>query len=463
MKKLSVALAALALVATSCMSGGPNERIVLVDFSHDEFSSFMIANFPQEVSVAAGNTVVFKQTWTGEPHTVTGGTAVNAMMEKAKYFIPLFEAFEGLRANGVDLPEEGERPDQPVAEVFEMVEESDVEPHRTNFLKAYDALVKAGSKLPARDELGDMTNAEHDKIFVEETDAIFEESGLPFAIDETEGGEFFVTQNAGQPCYLTKGVPPKDAGKPCADARQEQPAFDGTANYYNSGIIPYEGPQGNTFRVPIAADTKPGSYFFYCAVHGPSQYTEVKVRPEGSEVPAQEEVSRKARKEIADFAAPMLRSYRDARDGRMEAFGEEITAPFGGVATEAHGSINVYLPGTIRTRVGERVTWKMMGADHTVTFGVPEYFPIIQFRENGNVRLNPRMVRPAGGHPEIPEQEGEGVFRVDGGTYDGTGFYSSGLFAAEPYAEYSLRFSKPGTYKYACLLHPPMVGTVVVS
>ena len=30
------------------------------------------------------------------------------------------------------------------------------------------------------------------------------------------------------------------------------------------------------------------------------------------------------------------------------------------------------------------------------------------------------------------------------------------------YVEYTMRISEPGTYRYACLLHPPMVGTVVV-
>jgi plastocyanin len=55
------------------------------------------------------------------------------------------------------------------------------------------------------------------------------------------------------------------------------------------------------------------------------------------------------------------------------------------------------------------------------------------------------------------------VFKIDGGTYDGTGFWSSGLFGAEPYAEYTLRISKPGTYPYACLIHPSMIGQVVVT
>ena len=110
-----------------------------------------------------------------------------------------------------------------------------------------------------------------------------------------------------------------------------------------------------------------------------------------------------------------------------------------------------------------------MGADHSVSFDVPEYFPIMRFAKSGKVSLNPqleqtgRRVTAAADDVARARRTRARSCKVDGGTYDGTGFFSSGLISSEPYAEYSLRFSKPGTYKYACLLHPPMVGTVVVS
>ncbi len=138
-----LALAALfTLAAGACIGGGANEQTVLVDFSHDEFASTLIANFPKRVEVLPGDTLVFKQVWTGEAHTVTGGTLVNDTMSEAKNFLPLFEANEGLMAAGVDLPKEGENPDEPFADVLRIVEESDVEPHRTNFLKNYDAKIE---------------------------------------------------------------------------------------------------------------------------------------------------------------------------------------------------------------------------------------------------------------------------------------------------------------------------------
>jgi plastocyanin len=450
------------LVATACISGGANERSVFVDFSHDEFSSFMISNFPKEVSVTPGDTVTFKQVWTGEPHTVTGGTLVNDLMEKAKNFIPFFESFDALAAGGADIPNP-EEPTGSLQDVLDAIEASDDEENREKFFDAYDGLVEEGSELPPRDDPGNVTFEKTVEIIDEESNEIFEAEGIPWALDEDEKGNGFVTQNAGQPCFLDSGGPPKDADDPCKEADQRQPVFDGKATYYNSGIIPYEGPQGNTFKVDFANDIDPGSYFFYCAVHGPSQYTEVKVVDDGEEIPDAEAVNRQARKEIETFAEPMLKAFRDARDGEIELNGEQVEGPFAGLSSEAHGSINEFVPETIETEVGEPVTWKMMGSDHTISFDVPEYFPIIRFAKNGRVSLNPKLQPPAGGSPAVAEGEGEGILEVDGGTYDGSGFFSSGLFGGQPYATYTLRFSEPGTYKYACLLHPPMVGTVKVT
>ena len=66
-----------------------------------------------------------------------------------------------------------------------------------------------------------------------------------------------------------------------------QPLFDGRESFYNSGIIPYEGTQGNTYTIHLAKNIRPGKYFFYCAVHGAGQSAEIDVRPKGTTVPSQ--------------------------------------------------------------------------------------------------------------------------------------------------------------------------------
>ena len=187
----------------------------------------------------------------------------------------------------------------------------------------------------------------------------------------------------------------------------------------------------------------------------------MKVRPKGSKIQSQQSVSRRARAQIAELAGPLLDTYRGAKDGSIDVDGATIGAPFAGLPSHVHGVVKEFIPKRISARVGEKITWKLMGAEHTISFGVPNYFPIIEFAKDGTVTQSPKLKAPAGGSPKIPEVVG--VKRIDGGTYDGDRFFSSGLLGSSPYAEYSLRFSKPGTYKVACLVHPPMVGTVVVT
>jgi hypothetical protein len=54
---------------------------------------------------------------------------------------------------------------------------------------------------------------------------------------------------------------------------------------------------------------------------------------------------------------------------------------------------------------------------------------------------------------------------VDAKPWNGHGFWSSGFI--EPgdagVVFYRMRITKPGTYKFACLIRPPMVGTLKVT
>jgi plastocyanin len=480
MRKLCFIAAALALLTTACdqvpfLGGGGDERTILVDYSHDEFASAFFFNYPSKIAVTQGTRLIFRQTWTGEPHTVTAGSLVDETLGGASDWIAFFTGYEGMLKEGVDVPPPGEAPDTPFADILETIQASDIDEAR-DFLEAYERLVDGGSEMPPLDDPGDATFAEVDEIASKESDEAI--GALPFAFSEEEEGG--LAQNVSQPCYLREGGPPKKETAHCSDTQQQQPAeFDGSHSYYNSGIIPYEGPQGNTFEVQLADDIDPGKYWFYCAVHGPLQATQVDVKPVGSEVPSQAEVSQQARKEIDEVAQPLRDLHRQAvRRNRVEittfAGQQDIRGPFGGLydtSVSDHALINEFIPKRLEAKAGEPITWRLVGSDHTVTFGVPRYFPIVQFLEDGTVRLNPKIEPPAGGSAPPPEETDEPPdeeeeptpTKVDGGTYDGTGFWSSGLIGGEPYAEYTMRISKPGTYDFACLIHPPMVGKIEVT
>ena len=91
-------------------------------------------------------------------------------------------------------------------------------------------------------------------------------------------------------------------------------------------------------------------------------------------------------------------------------------------------------------------------------------------KKDGTVVRNPQLDKPVGGAPPLPEVNGNGPpgppAKINGGTYDGSHFWSSGVINTSgngQYAQYTLRFTKPGTYRYACLVHPPMVGEITIT
>jgi plastocyanin len=457
MKRRATAALVL-LLATSCVGGGSNERTILVDYSSDEFASFFLLNFPKKVEVHQGDTLVARQTWTGEPHTFTGGTRVNKAVSGLANWLDFFDAFEALMSEGARLPDPEDPGNTTVADFTKAINDAKPSPARTNIIASLRALRAGGAKVPDLEDPPDQSFAEF-VAYVDKASQGGEK--LPEAF--TEDG---IAQNAGQPCYLSTGIPPKDPKKHCTNAQQKQPEFTGKQSFYSSGIIPYQGPQGNTYRVPLSDDIKPGEYLFYCLVHGPGQRTKVVVKPKGAKIPGQGEVTREARKEIDVIAEPLQKQFREAkRTGRLTLPGGrgKVPGPFVGLIGGNHTAINEFVPKTVRTKAGQPIRWKMMGSNHTISFDVPTYFPQVQFLKNGTVRLNPKLEPPAGGAKKVPEQEGMGVFKFDGGAYDGSGFWSSGLIGAEPYLEYTMSISKRGTYRIACLIHPPMVGTVVVT
>jgi plastocyanin len=199
------------------------------------------------------------------------------------------------------------------------------------------------------------------------------------------------------------------------------------------------------------------------------------VKPEGEDVPSQEDITREAREEINDFTKPLDETWNDARDGRITLVqGEErmnLSGPFSGLFNPrvGHAAINEFVPKDLTVKANAPIVWKMMAADHTISFGVPPYFPPFEFLRDGAVRINPKLIPAAGGARPVPESEEEdgppsaASTKHDGGTYNGTGFWSSGLIGEQPYLEYTMRISKPGRYRVACLIHPPMVGNVTVT
>ncbi|HUH08253.1 MAG TPA: hypothetical protein VML96_10665, partial [Egibacteraceae bacterium] len=259
---------------------------------------------------------------------------------------------------------------------------------------------------------------------------------------------------------------------------------------------------GNRFTVELAEDIEPGEYWYYCNLHGPFMSGTITVVDDEEAIPTQQEVAAQAREEIESTARPLLAAYEDAQEGEVDqVWGRPVSPPFAGMAVEedavvptVHAFVSEFIPDTIRVKAGEPVTWTFI-LGHTVSFQVPEYFSQMTVEGDGTVILNPDAVQPVN-CPSCPEPEGppegeggaegeatatesgeappaseeteppgeqEGPpepVAVDAGEWDGREFISSGVLWD---GTFTLRFTEPGTYPYACLIHPQMVGVVTVE
>ncbi|HVT75994.1 MAG TPA: hypothetical protein VHD87_03110 [Acidimicrobiales bacterium] len=399
-KALVLVGALMATLLGACGGGGSTTRTVQVDYRSDDFAGTFRGYFPRNLTVKPGMTVNFHQTWSGEPHTVTFGTLVDEIIQ------PKLLALVN-KALPNDLSE-----DQVTA-----VDPDDV--HRF-------------------------------------------ESELPFFFGDTD-----INQTAGRPCFLDTAAPPTD-GKPCP--KRAQPAFTGRQRYYNSGFIPYLGTQGNEFSMKIASNAKPGTYFYYCALHGPGMGGLVTIRKSGT-IPSQADVNRQAKRDADRIAKPLLAQLRREQagngdfKGNLAGSGSDATFP-------VLGQVNEFTPRTVQAKVGQPVTWTFIG-NHTISFNVPAYVPFYSVQKNGNVVQSESIFNPHGGWPgrptPLPDEGGPGfgapvpTVTVDAGRFDGTGGLKSTGVDWETGDKYQVTFTKPGTYPMACLVHPGMIGKVVVS
>ncbi|MEY2417554.1 MAG: hypothetical protein QOG90_234 [Actinomycetota bacterium] len=389
-----VAVAVLFLALPACAHTPETTRTVLADYNLDDVANGYQAFFPRFISAHPGDTVEFRQAWTGDPHTVTLGRLVD---EAAKPLLPYLKGQKQL-------------PDEPPEEI------------------------SAGfAKLPA----------------------------------------FFdpdINQLAAQPCYIAAGaLPTGDA--PCPKQQQHEPEFHGTETFFNSGFIPFAGVQGNRYSLKLADDIKPGEYAFNCVVHGPQMTGTITVAPKSADIGGQARINAAAHKQLDRFAREVRALHKTASGDKPS--GVDIVAgaaPAGGAHLDGYDD-REFFPATFHARVGQTVTWLInTNPAHTVSFHVPRYLPVIIVGKDGTARGNPETTEPRNGpgYPADAVQAAPGEntgppppVTVNAGSYDGQKFLSSGASFGGPML-YSVTFTRPGTYPYACLLHPRMVGELVV-
>lgn len=248
-------------------------------------------------------------------------------------------------------------------------------------------------------------------------------------------------------------IPPAAPGSPTL----WEASVNGT-QLVHSGFL-----QGPSDVVKIAF-LKAGTYQYVCEIH-PTMKGTITVNASG----------KKYAKSAADYqkdAADQLSKQKSTGKTFRESIKIPAPASEGGNrnhtvyagAGDATNSNDFYgfIGGeNLAVKVGDKVTWTLEkndpGVPHTVTFlsgaAQPELV-VPEPQPNGPPKLvvNPLALAPAPAQPA---------------PYAGTGYVNSGLMltgSPGPQA-FSLTFSKPGTYKYLCILHDPngMNGTITVT
>ncbi len=111
-------------------------------------------------------------------------------------------------------------------------------------------------------------------------------------------------------------------------------------------------------------------------------------------------------------------------------------------------AINGYLPDVVTVNVGDTVRWTLVDP-HTVTF----------LGATGNPAALPQFV-PGGPFPD-GRVAGSGFSPIGAeGPYNGTDLVSSGRAVSRDDAPFLLSFTNTGVFRYGCLVHPGMSGTI---
>jgi len=125
------------------------------------------------------------------------------------------------------------------------------------------------------------------------------------------------------------------------------------------------------------------------------------------------------------------------------------TVVAGGLTRDGSVWSNAFHPRGVDITVGDVVEWQFAGF-HNVAFAGGGKLPPLVVTQDKSAYLNPQVAFPVGS-----------------AEYDGQGYRNSGVPPEDPRVwasrqhRYRLRFTKPGTYVYTCIVHGPAMSGVV--
>lgn len=214
----------------------------------------------------------------------------------------------------------------------------------------------------------------------------------------------------------------------------------------NSGI-PLD-PANPMVAFSLVMDVVPGIYAYYCDIH-PGMAAVIEVVDSATSIPSPTEALANGATELAvqggqGVQAAMQTAMQTATETQDDVLQIQAGLQAGGAA------VLDFFPSSSLIDAGQSVTWTVpLGMEpHTITWP---------------------MLPPGSEVTVIPQDGGTPVLAFadaafpspESGTEIGTGDpFNSGILM--PGQSFTLKFSEPGVYNYACFLHPGMQGTVVV-
>jgi len=291
------------------------------------------------------------------------------------------------------------------------------------------------------------------------------DNALPQAVSQTGQS----VPSGADKCFMRSGTPGQAL---CPNSQHEQPVFDGSQSYYNSGWLDAD----QKFTVHLSSGIAPGTYRFMCLIHREDMAGKITVVPASKTIMSPTVQFALGQKQLAAAEKPLVEPAALLAKGKPPI--PHITLPgpnpvlVGSGSPNTSGAIDQFGPRTVSIPVGGSVTWWIVG-DHTITFNSNKSDDDIRQNEpDGTVQINQKATAPAGGPGEPPPAKNApttGIhFKVvASSSWNGQGFHNSGLFLnsfGPPVIEgYRLKFTRAGTYHYICTVHDNMKGTVIVG
>jgi plastocyanin len=227
--------------------------------------------------------------------------------------------------------------------------------------------------------------------------------------------------------------------------------YSGTG-FLNSGTPSPEGP-----HVPFVVKfTKAGTFAFFCLVH-PGMKGLVKVLPKSAPVPSAASDRAAASAQASDAVA------RGRKLGRVKPPAATVLAgnDAGTVAWLR------FFPQNLTIKAGTTVNFKLSSQReiHTVTIGPAAYTTAI---EKAFVTPLPKpggpptlLVNPLGAFPSDPPPLPPYTGTNHGNGFEGTGILAGG--GGPLPSSMKITFTKPGVFKYECVVHEGMDGKITVT